>query len=84
MTVKKVFLMFQCVNCIVLPISLCLIGIVFAVLIFALVKNRQSTGSHVVHFHSNLGLELIWTTLPFLIVVGLAAPSIIQFLHAHV
>jgi cytochrome c oxidase subunit 2 len=58
-------------------------GIVFIVLIYSLVKHRQSKGKKAVHFHTYLGLELIWTTIPFLILVALAIPAIINLMHYH-
>jgi cytochrome c oxidase subunit 2 len=62
----------------------CGIGvIVFSVLIFSLIKYRKSKGAQAVHFHEHLGLEIFWTTIPFLILVILAIPATRVLSHIH-
>lgn len=62
----------------------CVIGaIVFGVLIYALIKFRKSKGAQAAHFHEHLGIEIIWTTIPFLILVALAIPATIVLQHIH-
>lgn len=52
------------------------IGIaVFGVLIFSLIKFRRSKGAVAAHFHENLKVEIIWTIIPCLILIGLAIPA---------
>jgi cytochrome c oxidase subunit 2 len=54
----------------------CAIGfLVFSVLIFSLIKYRKSKGAKAAHFHEHTMVEIIWTTIPFLILVALAIPS---------
>ena len=57
--------------------------IVFGVLLYSLVKFRKSKGAKAAHFHEHLGLEILWTTIPFLILVGLAIPASIVLAHIH-
>lgn len=53
-----------------------LIGlIVFSVMIYALIKHRKSKGHVSATFHENTRLEIVWTIIPFLILVGLAIPA---------
>jgi cytochrome c oxidase subunit 2 len=62
----------------------CVIGvIVFGVLIYSLIKFRKSKGAQAAHFHEHLGVEVIWTTIPFLILVALAIPATIVLQHIH-
>lgn len=62
----------------------CGIGvIVFSVLIYSLIKFRKSKGAKAAHFHEHLGLEILWTTIPFLILVALAIPATIVLAHIH-
>ncbi|MDX1901019.1 MAG: cytochrome c oxidase subunit II [Gammaproteobacteria bacterium] len=62
----------------------CGIGVlVFGVLIYSLIKFRKSKGAQAVHFHEHLGIEILWTTIPFLILVALAIPATIVLLHIH-
>jgi cytochrome c oxidase subunit 2 len=57
--------------------------IVFSVLIYSLIKFRKSKGAKAVHFHEHLGIEILWTTIPFLILVALAIPATIILKHIH-
>lgn len=53
-----------------------IIGIVvFGVMIYSLVHHRKSKGYKPASFHDNTRLELVWTIIPFLILVGLAIPA---------
>lgn len=62
----------------------CGIGVVvFGVLLYSLVKFRKSKGAKAVHFHEHLGIEILWTTIPFLILVALAIPATIVLQHIH-
>lgn len=62
----------------------CVIGlIVFSVLIYSLIKFRKSKGAEAAHFHEHLGIEITWTTIPFLILVALAVPATIVLGHIH-
>lgn len=57
--------------------------IVFGVLIYSLIKFRKSKGAKAAHFHEHLGIEILWTTVPFLILVALAIPATIVLKHIH-
>lgn len=62
----------------------CGIGaIVFGVMIYSLIKFRKSKGAEAAHFHHNLMVEIIWTTIPFLILVALAVPATIVLKNIH-
>jgi cytochrome c oxidase subunit 2 len=49
--------------------------VVFGVMFYALFHHRKSKGHTPATFHTNTRLELIWTLIPFLILVGLAIPA---------
>ena len=49
--------------------------IVFGVMIYALIHHRKSKGYQPATFHDNFRLEIIWSIIPFLILVGLAIPA---------
>lgn len=62
----------------------CVIGIVvFAGIFYSLFKFRKSKGAVASHFHEHLPTEIIWTTIPFLILIGLAIPATIVLAHIH-
>src|SRR5665648_233383 len=62
----------------------CGIGVVvFGVLIYSLIKFRKSKGAQPANFHEHLGIEIVWTTIPFIILVALAVPATIVLQHIH-
>ena len=48
--------------------------IVFAFMFYSIIVHRKSRGFKAATFHDNVKLELLWTVIPFLILVGLAIP----------
>lgn len=49
--------------------------VVFGVMIYSLIHHRKSKGFKPASFHDNLRLEIVWSIIPFLILVGLAVPA---------
>lgn len=49
--------------------------IVFGVMIYSLIHHRKSKGFKAASFHDNPRLEIIWSIIPFLILIGLAIPA---------
>ena len=56
---------------------LCLIifVLVFGVMFYSVFAHRKSRGAKAAQFHENTTLEIIWTIIPFAILVGMAIPS---------
>ncbi|WP_367607068.1 cytochrome c oxidase subunit II [Legionella sp. W05-934-2] len=53
-----------------------IIGIVvFGAMIYSIIHHRKSIGHKAASFHDNTRLEIVWTIIPFLILVGLAIPA---------
>jgi cytochrome c oxidase subunit 2 len=48
---------------------------VFAYLIYSIVAFRKSKGAESAHFHENTTVEILWTVIPFLILIAIAVPS---------
>jgi cytochrome c oxidase subunit II len=48
---------------------------VFAVMFYSLWAHRKSKGAKPADFHESTAVEIAWTVVPFLIVVGLAIPA---------
>ncbi len=48
---------------------------VFAYLIYSIVAFRKSQGAESAHFHENTTVEILWTVIPFLILIAIAVPS---------
>lgn len=49
--------------------------VVFGVMLYALIHHRKSKGYTPATFHDNTRLEIVWSIIPFLILVGLAIPA---------
>lgn len=49
--------------------------VVFGVMFYSLIYHRKSKGHTPASFHENTRLEIIWSIIPFLILVGLAIPA---------
>lgn len=49
--------------------------VVFGAMIWSIVHHRKSKGVKPATFHDSLEVEIAWTILPFLILVGMAIPS---------
>ena len=49
--------------------------VVFGVMTYAIVKHRKSVGHKAEQFHENTTVEIIWTIVPFLILIGMAYPA---------
>ncbi|MFY8273834.1 cytochrome c oxidase subunit II [Pseudoalteromonas sp. SSDWG2] len=54
----------------------CVIGvIVFSVMFWALLRHRKSKGAKPASFHESTKVEILWTAIPFLILIGMAVPA---------
>ena len=49
--------------------------VVFAFMFYSIIVHRKSRGYKPATFHDNVRLEVLWTVIPFLILVGMAVPS---------
>jgi cytochrome c oxidase subunit 2 len=48
---------------------------VFGFMFYAIIKHRKSVGHQAAHFHENTTVEVIWTIIPFFILIGMAIPA---------
>jgi cytochrome c oxidase subunit 2 len=48
---------------------------VFSVMFYSIWAHRKSVGHKAEHFHENATVEIIWTIIPFFILVGMAWPA---------
>lgn len=58
-------------------ICLAIAVVVFGVMLWSIYHHRKSKGHQAAQFHGNILVEIIWTTIPFLILVAIAIPSTI-------
>jgi cytochrome c oxidase subunit 2 len=60
---------FMLITCLVIFVA------VFSVMFYSIWKHRKSVGHKPANFHESVTVEVIWTIIPFLIVIGMALPA---------
>ncbi len=58
-----------------LAICLVIFVAVFAVMFYSMWAHRKSRGVKPATFHESIGVEIAWTVIPFVIVIGMALPA---------
>ena len=48
---------------------------VFSVMFYSILKHRKSVGHKAATFHESTTVEILWTIVPFIIVIGMALPA---------
>ena len=49
--------------------------LVFGVMFYSIIKHRKSVGHQAAQFHENTTVEIVWTVIPFLILLFMAWPA---------
>ncbi|NDP47474.1 MAG: cytochrome c oxidase subunit II [Sulfuriferula multivorans] len=65
---------FQLHNFIML-VCLGIFVVVFGAMFYSLLKHRKSVGHKAANFHENTTVELVWTVIPFIVLMGMAYPA---------
>ncbi len=55
--------------------------LVFGVMLFVLIRHRKSLGHPAASFHESTTIEIIWTIIPFLILILMAIPATKVLMH---
>ncbi len=63
----------QSLHYIVLTICIVIFVAVFGVMFYSILKHRKSVGHKAANFHESVSVEIAWTIVPFLIVIGMGA-----------
>ena len=56
-------------------ICLAIFIVVFGAMFYSLLKHRKSQGYKAANFHHSTTVEIIWTVIPFVILIGMALPA---------
>lgn len=51
--------------------------VVYGLMVCAIIKHRKSTGHQAATFHESTTVEIIWTVIPFIILIAMAIPATI-------
>ena len=49
--------------------------VVFGAMLYSIIKHRKSVGHKAASFHESTTVEIIWTIIPLIIVIGMALPA---------
>ena len=58
-------------------------ALVFGVMIYSMIAHRRSKRLHSANFHENTKVEVLWTVIPLLILVGMAVPATRTLIHIY-
>ena len=58
-------------------------ALVFSVMFYAIIWHRKSRGVTAAHFHENTTVEIIWTLIPFCILICMAIPAAKLLIKMH-
>jgi cytochrome c oxidase subunit 2 len=59
----------------IIVVCLFIFVVVFGVMFYSIFKFRKSKGAKSANFHESVTVEILWTIVPFLIVIGMALPA---------
>lgn len=59
----------------ILWVCVAIFVIVFGAMFYSVFKHRKSAGAKAAHFHENTTVEVVWTVIPLLILIGMAYPA---------
>jgi len=59
----------------ILWVCVAIFFIVFGAMFWSIFKHRKSVGAKAAQFHENTTIEIIWTIVPFVILIGMAYPA---------
>ena len=65
----------------ILWVCVAIFVVVFGAMFWSIYKHRRSMGAKAAQFHENTTIEVIWTIIPFLILVGMAYPATVTVLN---
>jgi cytochrome c oxidase subunit 2 len=59
----------------ILWVCVAIFVVVFGAMFYSVFKHRKAAGAKAAQFHENTTVEIIWTVIPFLILIGMAYPA---------
>jgi cytochrome c oxidase subunit II len=59
----------------ILWVCVAIFVVVFGAMFYSVFKHRKAAGAKAAQFHENTTVEVIWTVIPFVILIGMAYPA---------
>ncbi len=59
----------------IMVVCVAIFVVVFGVMFYSIWKHRKSVGHKAAHFHENTQIEVLWTVIPFVILIAMAIPA---------
>lgn len=63
------------VHTIMLLICLAVFVLVFGIVLYSILKHRKSGGQGAASYHKSITAEIVWTVIPFLLVIAMVYPA---------
>ena len=63
------------IHTLIMLVCLGIFVVVFGAMFYSLWRHRKAAGHEAHHFHESTTVEIIWTVIPFLILIGMAWPA---------
>lgn len=57
--------------------------VVFGVMFWSIINHRKSSGAKPAQFHESTTVEILWTLIPFAILIGMAVPATGTLIHMY-
>ena len=67
----------------ILWVCIAVLGLVFALILRSVIQHRRGANEPSSNFHESLGGEIIWTTIPFVLVILMALPATLLVIDAE-
>src|SRR5258708_29909103 len=68
----------------ILWVCVAIFVVVFGAMFWSIFKHRRSAGAKAAQFHENTTIEVIWTIVPFVTLIGMAYPATPTVLEINV
>jgi len=59
----------------IMYVCIAIFFIVFGTMFWSIFKHRRSKGAQAAQFHENTTIEILWTIIPFVVLIGMAYPA---------
>jgi len=59
----------------IMYVCIAIFFIVFGAMFWSIFRHRKSLGAKAAQFHENTTIEIIWTIIPFVVLIGMALPA---------
>ena len=59
----------------IMYVCIAIFFIVFGAMFWSIIRHRKNAGAKAAQFHENTTIEIIWTIIPFIVLIGMVYPA---------